>query len=636
MIFGYIEIENFFRIREKVKIQLNNQGLVLITGNNGDGKSTIFESLIWCITGTTVRGYKADQVVNRDVGKDCSVTVVMTDGGLIAYRVTRYRKHKTGKNKLELISLDFNSQVETDLTQQTNDDTQSKLNEIMGIDFDTFTNGPMMPQGSFKRFSEMSDAEIKSVLEKAIQISVISQAQAKAKQKANEVQLKILQVGADFNKHSSTLDSKQSEMMHLQIEHENFDSMTAREISLCVSRLNELKDRLSKLDKEYKVDELKDQLVLAKAAYDKVCEIYNTLQSKWKSDENEADEAFRQAEIQHMMVAKECERLQEAKTRIKSLEGTCPSCEQSIPVSYVEKLFNETDKIFQESNTNLKTNLAPKVHESQKALQQLRVDRDVALEQAKSIWLDSIDKIHDVEHHIEINEGRVRELKQCKSDVIKAEESLDLVKRKVSPFASIIKKNQEDQNEAKRHLTRIIPRLKSLSIEKEQLEFWVDGFSNKGLKSFVLASVVPFLDSKVAEYSRVLTDGELEIRFHTQTTLKSGETREKFYVEVSNKVGAEDYVGSSGGERRRADLAISFTLSDLFSIRSKKSFPQRFFDEPFSELDEAGIEAVMQLLQEMVTRSGSIFVITHQEYMKSMFDKVITVEKIDGETRISQ
>jgi DNA repair exonuclease SbcCD ATPase subunit len=103
---------------------------------------------------------------------------------------------------------------------------------------------------------------------------------------------------------------------------------------------------------------------------------------------------------------------------------------------------------------------------------------------------------------------------------------------------------------------------------------------------------------------------------------------------VDNKNGSGSYQGDSEGEKSRADLAINFAISDLVATRAKKSYPQRFFDEPFESLDEAGVEAVMGLLTKLSKDCGSIFVITHQPNMKSLFNKSITMIKENGLTRV--
>jgi DNA repair exonuclease SbcCD ATPase subunit len=76
-------------------------------------------------------------------------------------------------------------------------------------------------------------------------------------------------------------------------------------------------------------------------------------------------------------------------------------------------------------------------------------------------------------------------------------------------------------------------------------------------------------------------------------------------------------------------------MSDLSSARSQKAFPQRFFDEPFDGLDELGIEAAVELLTKMADQAGSIFVITHNNELKSLFDNVITMKKKNGVSYVS-
>jgi DNA repair exonuclease SbcCD ATPase subunit len=173
-----------------------------------------------------------------------------------------------------------------------------------------------------------------------------------------------------------------------------------------------------------------------------------------------------------------------------------------------------------------------------------------------------------------------------------------------------------------------------LNTKKEYLEFWDKGFSNAGMKSLILDSVVPFLNDRTKIYAQDLTNGDVSIRFSTKTKLKTGEYRERFQVKVKNVNGADDYQGSSRGEKGRVDLGINFALSDLMSSRAKKSFPQRFFDEPFEGIDDVGLEAVMELLTRMVKECGTIFVVTHKPALQSLFNKVISVTKKNGETTI--
>ena len=117
MIIKSVDINNFLIIGS-ASIDLHNQGLVRICGDNNDdttsssngsGKSSIIEAIYWALFGDTLRSLKgADGVVNNTVKKDCSVSLTLEDEGKI-YRVERYRKHSKKKNNLYLYINDVDS-----------------------------------------------------------------------------------------------------------------------------------------------------------------------------------------------------------------------------------------------------------------------------------------------------------------------------------------------------------------------------------------------------------------------------------------------------------------------------------------------------------------------------------------------
>ena len=65
--------------------------------SNGSGKSSIFEALIWCLTGETIRGNK--DVVNHNTEEGTEVTLSFTCDGC-KYVISRYKEHKKNKNNL--------------------------------------------------------------------------------------------------------------------------------------------------------------------------------------------------------------------------------------------------------------------------------------------------------------------------------------------------------------------------------------------------------------------------------------------------------------------------------------------------------------------------------------------------------
>ncbi len=125
----YLEINNFLGIG-KVVLNLAERGLVAIQGvnnddastkSNGSAKSSLPDALCWVLYGVTARGETGDSIVNRTKGKDTKVELSIIDGNL--FTVTRYRKHKTGKNALRLTETDAGG-TNHDLTQGTDKLTQ--------------------------------------------------------------------------------------------------------------------------------------------------------------------------------------------------------------------------------------------------------------------------------------------------------------------------------------------------------------------------------------------------------------------------------------------------------------------------------------------------------------------------------
>ena len=94
----------------------------------------------------------------------------------------------------------------------------------------------------------------------------------------------------------------------------------------------------------------------------------------------------------------------------------------------------------------------------------------------------------------------------------------------------------------------------------------------------------------------------------------------------------QEYLGSSGGERRRVDLSMLLALRELAKARLEQTFDLLFVDEVFDKVDKSGIERVIHLLTQQT--DDSVFVISHDPSLMDAFEEVITVEKTDGLSKI--
>jgi DNA repair exonuclease SbcCD ATPase subunit len=85
----------------------------------------------------------------------------------------------------------------------------------------------------------------------------------------------------------------------------------------------------------------------------------------------------------------------------------------------------------------------------------------------------------------------------------------------------------------------------------------------------------------------------------------------------------------SGGEKRKISLAVMLGLQKLLKISHNQKTNIMFFDEVGENLDREGLEGLYILLSEL-KKDRTLFVITHNNYLKLLMDnaKTLTIIKV--------
>lgn len=213
------------------------------------------------------------------------------------------------------------------------------------------------------------------------------------------------------------------------------------------------------------------------------------------------------------------------------------------------------------------------------------------------------------------------------------EQEVGKLESSVSPYTKLIEEQKSQEKELERSIATRAELLTYYNTQIEIASFWVSGYGNSGVKSLLLDGVTPFLNQRSNEYLQELRDNA-QVVFNTQKTLASGERRDKFSISV--ELGSTDsYKSASGGESARIDVSVMLAMGDLLASRSLNSLDLRLLDECFSNLDALGCNQVVRLLNDIITpRSKTVFVISHEESLKSFFDKRLVVVKENGISRI--
>ena len=102
--FEKVGMENFRGFIDTMELDLERNRLVLITGPNGIGKTTLFDAIAYTLYGVTSNGARGPDVVNDKVERDCHTWLTWSteNGSLDKYRVDRYYKHRKHGNDVYL------------------------------------------------------------------------------------------------------------------------------------------------------------------------------------------------------------------------------------------------------------------------------------------------------------------------------------------------------------------------------------------------------------------------------------------------------------------------------------------------------------------------------------------------------
>lgn len=634
-----LQADNFMSILS-AETSLKDRGLVLIAGENNDddsfesngaGKSTFFsEAIAWALYGQTIRGIKVDGVINRKVGKNTRVALTLWDDMTNdTYIIQRHRKHAQHGNHVLLFHNGEN------ITGKSDSDTNAMIEEILGMDFLTFTNSIMFGQGLIKLFASATDAEQKKILEQMLQIDVFRSAQELAKGKVAELNSLIQDLQATVDKNKALHKSWDEKVQDLQAKEAELEDKVSKRILDLEADLASYREQLGDLESE-------ESLIEEQETYKALLDKSLVKLDSYKSDEESRSEILSLIKSNDLEVSKLNKKISKSENELdgirsgKNVPKKCEACGQSLPLddtSHVENHLEQAIKDFRAEVADLDSDskdlksLLSKVDKKLEGKKQLELDIEDLKESVADINRD-INGLEKNRNSIQDNIALTEKLIMEQKELMKTTYS-DMIEKTISDIEQILGVISADEEVISVH-----------SSKKDKYSFWVEAYGNQGIKSVLLDSVTPFLNERANNYLSKLSGSSIEVTFSTQQEVTSGKNKgqmkDKFAVEVNNQNGDLNYEGNSGGEKRRVDVAINMALQDLVFNRSNKRLDLIVYDEVFEGLDAVGCENVIHLLKEKAKQCGTVLVITHSDYLKQLFTKSMKMVKSGGQTIIKE
>ena len=617
-----VEMQNFMSIKNAT-LELDNKGLILIEGennsndsyvSNGSGKSSSLSAITYALYGKTEKGLKADEVVNNQEKKNTYVKLTFMVGET-TYTIERYRKHKEHKNKVILL------ENGSDITGSTNDVTDRKIQDLFKIDFNTYVNAIVYGQGDMPMFSQATDKGKKEILESITGVEVYKLAHEKAKDKMKSTEDKQLEL-------QNKVQHKDSEIQFVNQQYEkeltNYNMLqeTIKQKELQYEQEKQQSDnRKATINSD--IDNLKAQKVNVTYTEYNYPEGYQTQ----RDNLIKLDKALSDLNVQVSTIQNHNNQLVTQRGKLDT-NDKCPVCGSEIDNSHKLKEKENIEEQLSINHTNI-DNYKGKIDKVQLAKENIEnylkgIDKD------KEMYDNKFRQ--DTQHNNNIdNQIRTLEnsLTQGDNNIITLKSSIDTLKQTEKPVI-----DQDTIKRLNKEKEQVNQEIMELEKKKNNYSDAMKAFSNKGIRSVVLDFVTPFLNKQANKYLQILSSSDIELEFKTQVKDSKGELKDKFDIIVTNKNGGETYKSNSAGEQKRIDLAISFAIQDLIMEKNDMSTNIALYDECFDGLDIIGCENVITLLKDRLKTVGTIFVITHNENLKPLFEKSIKVVKENGVSKI--
>lgn len=228
--------------------------LICLSGKNGHGKSALLDAMTWAIWGHArkIGGIaKADQGLVRLGQKSMSVAFDFSFNNSV-YRIKREFTLTSGKAFvwLEFGLLDTETNTVITLNEKSITQTQRKIEKLLGLDYEAFTNSSFLRQGNSNEFSKKSAKERKEILCAILGLSQYEDIKKRASEKMREVAASLQATMAIQQRLKDQLQQ------HTSTEHQ-------QELEIVLVSSQELHNKVESLSKEYQQQSVSWQSLLS-------------------------------------------------------------------------------------------------------------------------------------------------------------------------------------------------------------------------------------------------------------------------------------------------------------------------------------------------------------------------------------
>ena len=585
-----------FSYGENNKISFNKNRITQLTAPNGSGKSSIALILQEVLYNKNIKGIKKGDILNRhSTSKNWGASLSFSSLNK-EYVVEIKRTGATTKVKF--------LENETDLSEHKVLDTYKKINEIIGLDFEVFSQLTYQSSTDLLEFLKATDTNRKKFLINLFNLEKYITIGEAIKVKLNSSDREQLKLEGELKGVVNFLESTTIEEEKETIKVPNIDDTLRNSVARLENELADYNDLCKKIDKNNMLIDERNSLSFDVAMTEPEYKIYDNLQSEITKIQTEIQSIDKD-------IAKGNKSLSDLDTA-----DTCYACGQALDnthaVQMKEKLWNDINDFTQHRNVAREKLFELKIQKNE-----IQSEIDVFLINQKAA-----ERFENLSQLIDFS------LQTDYPDYSDIQNRLTITKEELNKQEKIYKEATEHNEQVKIHDTKV-EALKEQKIQftnrqkllnndiiilqnkNKHLNILKKAFSTTGIVAFKLENLTKELEEQINQYLSELSDGQFQVIFRL--------AGEKLNIVVINN-GIETPIETvSGGEFSRIQTSILLAIRKVMSKIGGNHVNLLFLDEITGVLDDEGKEKLIEVLRE---EDGlNVFLISH-DFTHPLIDKI--------------
>lgn len=534
-----------------IEVILDKEKLTLITGDNGCGKTSIIDAILFAFYGKTTKKITQTQIINSVNLKNCVVEVEFSIGS-VHYLVRRALK----PNKFEI----YRDGTHLDDIGSNVKEEQKYLEEqILRMNYKTFTQIVLLSSANFIPFFSLEASARREITEDLLDISIFSKMKIVHKRNVDAATKELNEIDKDVRSLEERINTL--EKTRDQMSQEIDSSIEEKE-----ERLFDLQKTLEPLQKE--CDEMSE----------KHQALSNEIENETRSVQNQLNDA--RVGIQGIeSLMKDLGN----KHKFFANHSSCPTCKQDIDDEMKRSEMDLMKRDAKKWNSKLVEH-----KKKEKSLEQLLIEGELPRKKTESVLL-------------------ANELRRKQSNLTSLQTSISHFLRDIRD----LKKKQENQHNTHFVVQEIENLKKDLTQKKEhdrvllksRMRHYVaisDMLKDTGIRSFIVKDYLPVINRLMAHF---LDKFDFFVLFQLDENFNET-IKQRHYTEFS-------YSSFSEGQKSRLNLSMLFTFRELIKLKNAARVNLLFLDEIFqSSLDEEGKSMLLDLLRNL-SDDENVFIISH-------------------------